>query len=104
MLGNAALVYVTDASANSVTPIEMATRHLLSPISTGSNPGPCALDPSGDLLLVANEGSADLAVIRVRSQSLITMIPVGTRPRSLAIKLFLTTGDGLDSGAQCTYN
>ncbi len=88
MLGDAALVYVSDATANSVTPIEMATRHLLPPILTGRHPGPCAIDPSGDLLLVANEDSADLAVIRVRTQSLITMIPVGTRPRSLAIKLF----------------
>jgi YVTN family beta-propeller protein len=37
---------------------------------------------------VADEDSADLAVIRVRTQSLITMIPVGLRPTSLAIKLF----------------
>ena len=35
-----------------------------------------------------NEDSADLSVIRVRTQSLITMIPVGTNPRSIAIKLF----------------
>jgi YVTN family beta-propeller protein len=71
-----------------VMPIEMATRHLLPPIPTGRNPGPCALDPSGDLLLVADEDSGDLAVIRVRTQSLITMIPVGTRPSSIAVKLF----------------
>ena len=57
MTGDASLVYVSDASANSVTPIEMATRHLLPPILTGRHPGPCALDPSGDLLLVANEDS-----------------------------------------------
>ena len=88
MLGDASLVYVSDASTNSVIPIEMATRHLLPPILTGRHPGPCALDPSGDLLLVANEDSADLAVVRVRTQSLITMIPVGVRPSSLAIQLF----------------
>jgi YVTN family beta-propeller protein len=88
MSGNASLVYVSDASANSVTPIEMATRHLLPPILTGRHPGPCALDPSGDLLLVANEDSGDVALIRVRTQSLMTMIPVGSRPRSIAIKLF----------------
>ena len=67
----------------------MATRQLLPQIPAGTHPGPCALDPSGDLLLVANEESADLAVIRVRTQSLITMIPVGMRPSSIAIKLFL---------------
>ena len=88
MVGNASLVYVSDAAANSITPIEMATRHLLPPILTGRHPGPSALDPSGELLLVANEESADLAVIRVRTQSLITMIPVGAKPQSLAIKVF----------------
>jgi len=88
MTADASLVYVSDALANSVTPIAMAERRLLSPISTGRHPGPCALDPSGDLLLVPNEDSNDLAVIRVRTQSLITMIPVGSRPHSLAIKLF----------------
>jgi YVTN family beta-propeller protein len=88
MSADASLVYVSDALANSVTPIEMAARRLLSPISAGRHPGPCALDPSGDLLLVANEDSNDVAVIRVRTQSLITMIPVGSRPSSLAIKLF----------------
>jgi YVTN family beta-propeller protein len=88
MTADASLVYVSDAQANSVTPIAMAARHLLSPISTGRHPGPCALDHSGDLLLVANEDSNDLAVIRVRTQSLITIIPVGSRPTSLAIKLF----------------
>jgi len=35
-----------------------------------------------------NEDSNDLPVIRVWTQSLITLIPVGSRPRSLAIKLF----------------
>jgi YVTN family beta-propeller protein len=88
MTADASLVYVTDAAANDVTPIEMPTRHLLPQIPTGRRPGPCALDPSGELLLVADEDSADLAVIRVRTQSLITMIPVGLRPTSLAIKLF----------------
>jgi YVTN family beta-propeller protein len=88
MTGDANLVYISDASANSVTPIAMATRQVLPPITTGRHPGPSALDPSGDLLLVANEDSNDLSVIRVRTQSLITMIPVGARPSSLAIKLF----------------
>jgi len=46
------------------------------------------LDPGEDLLLVVNEGSNDLAVVRVRTQSLITMIPVGDRPRDIAVKLF----------------
>jgi YVTN family beta-propeller protein len=88
MTSDASLVYVSDVATNGVTPIEMSTRHLLPQIPIGRHPGPCALDPSGDLLLVANEDSGDLAIIRVRTQSLITMVPVGRRPTSLAVKLF----------------
>jgi len=41
-------------------------------------------------LLVADQGSGNLAVLRIRSdaQSLITMIPVGEQPGDLAVKLF----------------
>jgi YVTN family beta-propeller protein len=88
MTADASLIYVSDASANGVTPIEMSTRRLLPQIPIGRHPGPCVLDPSGDLLLVPNEESGDLAVIRVRTQSLITMVPVGRRPTSVAVKLF----------------
>jgi hypothetical protein len=37
-----------------------------------------------------NRGSGDLAIIGLRagSESLLTMIPVGTQPRDLAVKLF----------------
>jgi YVTN family beta-propeller protein len=37
---------------------------------------------------VVNEGSNDLAVVRVRTRNLITMIPVGNGPRDLTVKLF----------------
>ncbi len=88
MTADASVVYVSDTATNGVIPIEMNNRHLLPQIPTGRHPGPCALDPSGDLLLVADQESGDLAVIRVRTQSLITIIPVGMNPRSLTIKLF----------------
>jgi len=39
---------------------------------------------------VVNQGSEDLSVIGLRagSQSLLTMIPLGTEPHDLAVKLF----------------
>jgi YVTN family beta-propeller protein len=37
---------------------------------------------------VVNEGSGDVAIIRVRTNSLLTMIPVGDKPQDLAVKLF----------------
>jgi YVTN family beta-propeller protein len=45
-------------------------------------------EPNENLLVVVNEGSSDVAVIRVRTNSLLTMIPVGDRPQDLAVKLF----------------
>jgi YVTN family beta-propeller protein len=39
-------------------------------------------------LLVVSEGSGDLAVIRVRTNFMVTMIPVGQRPQDLAVKLY----------------
>jgi len=35
-----------------------------------------------------DQGSGDLAFIRTRTNSLITMVPVGDQPRDLAVKLF----------------
>ena len=60
------------------------------PPNVGSRPGVCELVPSGDLLLAVDEGSNDLAVIRIRQQDLvlITLVPVGNSPRDLAIKLY----------------
>jgi YVTN family beta-propeller protein len=45
-------------------------------------------DPDENLLIAVNQGSGDVAVIRVRTNSLLTMIPVGDSPRDLAVKLF----------------
>jgi len=57
-------------------------------ISVGQNPITCLLSPGGDVLLVADAASNDLAAIRVRTSSLMTLIPVGSRPRDLAVKSF----------------
>jgi YVTN family beta-propeller protein len=46
------------------------------------------LTPGGDMLLVVDATSGDLAVIRAKTGSLITLIPIGSHPRDLAVKLF----------------
>jgi YVTN family beta-propeller protein len=46
------------------------------------------MTPGGDLLLVVNEDSDDLAVIRPRTASLLTLVPVGSHPTDLAVKVF----------------
>jgi DNA-binding beta-propeller fold protein YncE len=93
-------LYISDAASDRVLVVDSAYRTLRSggpgiaaaglPPSVGSRPGVCELAPSGDLLLVVDEGSNDLAAVRIRQQNLIliTLIPVGNSPRDLAIKLY----------------
>jgi YVTN family beta-propeller protein len=93
-------IYISDSAADRVLAVDSAYRTLRSagpgagsagmPPNVGAQPGMCALAPSGDLLLAVDEGSNDLAVIRIRGQDmvLITLIPVGNAPRDLAIKLY----------------
>ena len=81
-------LYLSDPAAGRILPITITMRLVRPPIAVGHQPGTCRLDPSGELLVVANRDSNDLAIIRVRTSSLLTMVPVGTRPSDLAVLLF----------------
>ena len=94
---DASLLYVTDATANRVTAVDINNRRVIRTIngrelliSAGQTPDAIRFDPEENLLLVVNKGSSDLSVIRARlgDQSLLTMIPVGDHPQELAVKLF----------------
>jgi YVTN family beta-propeller protein len=88
LTSDSAFLYVSDSAAGRVTPIQIASRLVQRPIPVGQCPGICRLTPGDDLLLVVNEESNDLAVIRTRTHSLLTLIPVGQHPRDLAVKVF----------------
>jgi len=83
-------LYVSDSAANGVVPVDVNYRTTGIPVSVGQSPGALALDPASphNLLLVANENSNDLAIIRVRTGSLITMVHVGNSPRDIAVLLY----------------
>jgi DNA-binding beta-propeller fold protein YncE len=94
---DANLLYVTDAAAGRLTAVDINNRRVVRRatgsellISVGQSPSAVRFDPEENLLLVVNQGSDDLAVIRARldNQSLLTLIPVGDHPRDLAVKLF----------------
>jgi len=88
------LLYVSDTAADRVIPVDIANRRIIRdpekvlPIPTGDEPGALRFDPNETLLLVVSQGSGDLAVIRVRTNFLVTMVPVGARPQDLAVKLY----------------
>src|SRR5229473_2187263 len=88
-------LFVSDSAAGRVAPVDINNRRVGRPISAGQAPEALRFDSSDpsinpSLLLVVNQGSGDLAVIRVRNdtQSLVTLIPVGNHPQDLAVKLF----------------
>ena len=92
-------LYVSDSAAGHIIPVDIANRRVIRdpgtgkefPITAGQSPGVMRFDPdepNENLLIVVNQGSGDVAVIRVRTNSLLTMIPVGDKPQDLAVKLF----------------
>jgi YVTN family beta-propeller protein len=93
---DASLLYVSDVTAGRITPVDIFNRRIVRdpgkgfPIPAGDGPGALRFDPGSPetLLLVVSQGSGDLAVIRVRTNFLVTMIPVGDHPQELAVKLF----------------
>jgi DNA-binding beta-propeller fold protein YncE len=101
LLADTGELFVSDAAAGSVTPVDISNRRVSRPIPAGQNPGALRFDP-GDkarLLLVVSQASGDLSVVRITAGRttglnsappccLLTMIPVGDQPRELAVKLF----------------
>ncbi len=91
---DASLLYVSDTAAGRVTPVDIFNRRIVRepgkgfPVPAGDAPAALRFDPEENLLLVVSQGSGDLAVIRVRTNFLVTMIPVGEHPQDLAVKLF----------------
>jgi len=91
---DASLLYVSDTAAGRVTPVDILNRRIVRdpgkgfPVPAGDSPAALRFDPAENLLLVVSQGSGDLAVIRVRTNFLVTMIPVGDHPQELAVKLF----------------
>jgi len=91
---DASLLYVSDTAGDRVTPVDIFNRRIIRdpgkgfPVPAGDSPTALRFDPAESLLLVVSQGSGDLAVIRVRTNFLLTMIPVGDHPQDLVVKLF----------------
>ena len=83
-------LYVIDSAANGVVPVDVQYRTTGIPLSVGQSPDGLAMDPAAphNLLLVADENSNDLAIIRVTTGSLITMVHVGNAPKDIAVLLY----------------
>ena len=85
---------VANPATNDVTILEVETRRVLGVVAVGKEPRFIAITSDNQYALVLSQGSGDLAVIRLaaiagkrtRQAPLFTLIPVGSRPVSLAVR------------------
>ena len=90
---DASAMYVTDRVAGRVMPVDILNRRVARPTTVGAAPSAMRFtltdpDAKPPMLLVVDESSDDIAVIRTRTDSLLTLIPVGSHPQRLALKTF----------------
>ena len=90
LTADAQVLFVSDFAGGHIVPVAISVRQVAKPISVGQGPQTCELTPGGDMLLVVDTQSDDLGVIRANepTPSLVTLVPTGSHPRDLAIKLF----------------
>jgi DNA-binding beta-propeller fold protein YncE len=89
-----AYLFVASPSAGNVSILEINSRKVVAVLSVGSDPQFIAVTPDDQYALVLNRQSGDVSVLRVatitknrdRRASLLTVIPVGSKPVSAAVR------------------
>ena len=94
MAASQALLFVASPQSGDVSILQIASRRVIAVVSVGSDPGFVTVTPDDQYALVLNRKSGDVAVLRVgtitrnrdRRAALLTVIPVGSRPVSAAVR------------------
>jgi len=85
---------VANPESSRITVFDVDMRKLVAVVQVGRRPGSILITPDNQYILVLNEQSGDLAVIRIFSLAaryrykpapLFTMIPVGEKPVGAAV-------------------
>ena len=87
-------LFVANPTSGDVTILNITTRRVIAVASVGAEPGYIAITPDNQYALVLNRKSGDMAVLlitpnlgnRQKSAALFTMIPVGSKPVSAAVR------------------
>jgi YVTN family beta-propeller protein len=88
LTGDSQLLYVSDSGGGRVTPIQIQTRQAGISLQAGEGAGAARFTPGEEMLVVVNHNSNDVSILRTRTGSLITLVPVGRAPRDLTIREF----------------
>jgi YVTN family beta-propeller protein len=94
MAASGSLLFIVNPSSGDVSILNIPTRKVIGVVQVGSDPGFVVVTPDDQYALVLNRKSGDVAVLRVggitpnryKSWSLFTVIPVGSKPVSAAIR------------------
>jgi DNA-binding beta-propeller fold protein YncE len=94
MAASQAFLFVASPSAGNVSILEIGSRKVIAVLSVGSDPGFITVTPDDQYALVLNRQSGDVSVLRIatitknrdRRASLLTVIPVGSKPVSAAVR------------------
>jgi YVTN family beta-propeller protein len=79
---------VEDAGAGRFVPVAPDDRVAGASVPVGEGPIAAAFSPGGEMILVVNRDSNDVAVLRGNDNSLITRIPTGRDPEGIFVLLF----------------
>jgi YVTN family beta-propeller protein len=79
----------TGNQPGSLTPIDVASRHVGAPITLGHFPETDALTPDGKLVVVANRLDGTVSIVDLSRRAVVATVPVGASPSGIAI-----TADG----------
>jgi DNA-binding beta-propeller fold protein YncE len=94
MAATRGLLFVANPQAGDVSILNINRRKVVAVATVGSEPSHIEITPNEQYALVLNRRSGDMAVIRTeaivpnrrKSVALFTMIPVGSKPVSAAVK------------------
>lgn len=94
MAASGSLLFIANPQSGDVTILNIPTRKVIGVVQVGTDPNFVAVTPDDQYALVLNRKSGDVAVLRVggitpnryKSWSLFTVIPVGSKPVSAAIR------------------
>ncbi len=92
--GRPPYLFIANPTSGDVTIMNVTTRKVQAIASVGADPGFIAITPDNQFALVLNRRSGDMGVLRIhdklqpqrKSAGLFTMIPVGSKPVSAAVR------------------